>query len=101
MRCVLLARRICFLLVKHDTKTKKYGYQLENALAKVCSFMPAYSLTNIYDIQYGLLKFRNLLLDDEYPSVKMFHFNNLLAKDKLDGETDPYLIKVMGSKTKG
>lgn len=74
---------------------------MNDAIKGIYSFMPSYTLTNVYDIQYGLLKFRNLLCGEGYPSIKMFHFNNLLTKDKLDGDTDPYLIKVMGTKAKG
>ncbi len=100
MRCVLLARKICFLRVRHNKNGRK-GFVINDDLAGITKFMPAYNLTTIYDIQYGLLKFRNLQLDGNFPSIKMFHFNNLLTKDKLDGDTDPYLIKVMGTKAKG
>jgi hypothetical protein len=88
LRCELLARKICFHLEN-------------NPLDEITRFMPLYTLTSLYDIMYGLLKYRNLNLDGDYPSVKMFHFNNLLTKDKLDNDTDPFPIKILGQKTKG
>lgn len=55
-------------------------------------FMPFYTVATIGEIEYGLLKYRNLQPDRNMPSKKFFQYNNLLNKDNLDNKLDPYPV---------
>jgi len=52
--------------------------------------MPFYRTVTIYNIQYGILKYRGSMPEPSMPSRKLFHINNLLNKDKMDGDLDPW-----------
>jgi len=57
--------------------------------------MPRYSSRTLLAIQWGLLKYRNWEPDANTSSLKLFQYNNLLHKDSVDGDLDPFPRRAM------
>lgn len=55
-------------------------------------FLPHFTTKAILDIQYALLKYRNLQPDGKMSSLQFFQYNNLLNKDQIDDKLDPWAI---------
>jgi hypothetical protein len=62
--------------------------------------MPQYTVEMLYNISYSLMKYRGVY-DPKMPSKKFFHFNNLLHKDSLNKELDPFEHKMVTILNKG
>lgn len=54
---------------------------------------PSYSSTEIRNMMYNLMKYRNWIPNEHTPSQDFFYFHSQLVKDSQKGELDPYQVK--------